>query len=130
MAVAGLLAALRITKSKMCDHTIVFQGAGEVGRLTPKDIRKGKVLFKDLDSVFQAAMGIAELIVMAMEKEGLPIEESLKKIWMVDSKGLIVKVSYCNTLTCVHKSVDPVSGIEIQSPSGHQVGHQCNLHLA
>lgn len=67
VAVAGLLAALRITKSKMCDHTIVFQGAGE------------------------AAMGIAELISMAMEKEGLPKEQCLKKIWMVDSKGLIVK---------------------------------------
>uniref|UniRef100_A0AAV2MBF9 Malic enzyme n=1 Tax=Knipowitschia caucasica TaxID=637954 RepID=A0AAV2MBF9_KNICA len=67
VAVAGLLAALRITKSKMCDHTIVFQGAGE------------------------AAMGIAELISMAMEKEGLPKEQSLKKIWMVDSKGLIVR---------------------------------------
>lgn len=67
VAVAGLLAALRITKSKMCDHTIVFQGAGE------------------------AAMGIAELIAMAMEKEGIAKEECLKKIWMVDSKGLIVK---------------------------------------
>uniref|UniRef100_A0A8C3FYJ0 Malic enzyme n=1 Tax=Cyclopterus lumpus TaxID=8103 RepID=A0A8C3FYJ0_CYCLU len=67
VAVAGLLAALLITKSKMCDHTIVFQGAGE------------------------AAMGIAELIAMAMEKEGLAKGECLKKIWMVDSKGLIVK---------------------------------------
>uniref|UniRef100_A0A8D0ACE9 NADP-dependent malic enzyme n=1 Tax=Sander lucioperca TaxID=283035 RepID=A0A8D0ACE9_SANLU len=37
------------------------------------------------------SMGIAELIAMAMEKEGLAKEKCLKKIWMVDSKGLIVK---------------------------------------
>lgn len=37
-------------------------------------------------------MGIAHLLVMALEKEGVPKAEATRKIWMVDSKGLIVKV--------------------------------------
>merc|ERR1712055_604035 len=68
VAVAGVLAALKATNTKLSDHTFLFQGAGE------------------------AALGIANLIAMAMEKrEGVPYEEAIKKVWLKDSRGLIVK---------------------------------------
>jgi len=68
VAVAGVLASLKATNTRLSDHTFLFQGAGE------------------------AALGIANLIAMAMEKrEGVPREEAIKKIWLKDSRGLIVK---------------------------------------
>lgn len=68
VVLAGLIAALKKVGGTLAEHTFLFLGAGEAGT------------------------GIAELIALEMSKQtGAPLEETRKKIWMVDSKGLIVK---------------------------------------
>ena len=67
VALAGVLSALRLTGGKMCDHRVLLSGAGEAG------------------------MGIADNIVAVLMQEGLSKAEARKRIWFVDSKGLIVK---------------------------------------
>ncbi|KAF8663221.1 hypothetical protein HU200_055825 [Digitaria exilis] len=67
VVLAGLLAALKVVGGTLAEHTYLFLGAGEAGT------------------------GIAELIALQMSKQTkAPIEECRKKVWLVDSKGLIV----------------------------------------
>ncbi|XXG57369.1 hypothetical protein AAC387_Pa03g4540 [Persea americana] len=68
VVLAGLAAALKLVGGTLAEHTFLFLGAGEAGT------------------------GIAELIALEMSKQTkVPLEECRKKIWLVDSKGLIVR---------------------------------------
>ena len=67
VALAGVLSALRLTGGTMADHRVLISGAGEAG------------------------MGIADNIVTVLMEEGLSKAKARKRIWFVDSKGLIVR---------------------------------------
>lgn len=68
VALGGVLAALKLTNSKLEDNRFLFVGAG------------------------QAACGIAELISLAMSRiANIPIEEAYKRIFMYDIDGLVVE---------------------------------------
>ncbi|KAL5729029.1 malate dehydrogenase (oxaloacetate-decarboxylating) (NADP(+)) [Ranunculus cassubicifolius] len=68
VVLAGLVASLKLVGGTLAEHTFLFLGAGEAGT------------------------GIAELIALEISKQtNVPVEETRKKIWLVDSKGLIVQ---------------------------------------
>ncbi|XP_003974895.1 NAD-dependent malic enzyme, mitochondrial [Takifugu rubripes] len=67
VALAGLLAAQRAVGKPITEHRVLFLGAGE------------------------AALGIANLIVMAMMETGMTQIEARQRIWMYDKDGLLVK---------------------------------------
>ena len=66
VAVAGIIAAMRITGGSLADQKILFLGAGEAG------------------------IGIADVFVAALREEGMSTEDARKHCWFVDSRGLLV----------------------------------------
>ena len=66
VAVAGIIAAMRITSGALAEQKILFLGAGEAG------------------------IGIADVFVAALREEGLSTEDARKHCWFVDSRGLLV----------------------------------------
>jgi malate dehydrogenase (oxaloacetate-decarboxylating)(NADP+) len=66
IALAGIFAALRITKQKITDQRFLFLGGGSAGT------------------------GIAELIGQTMAREGMDLAEARRRNALFDSKGLIV----------------------------------------
>ena len=67
VCLSGLLTAAKLTGRRLADCSFLFFGAGE------------------------ANLGTANLLIMAMAEEGLGAQEAKRKIWLVDSKGLVVK---------------------------------------
>lgn len=68
VVLAGLLAAVPLSGKPLSEHTFVFMGAGEAGT------------------------GIADLIARAIGHEtGKTLEQAREQIWLVDSRGLVVK---------------------------------------
>lgn len=67
VTLAGLLAAVEATGTKLSDQRIVSLGAGS------------------------AATGVCDQAVAAMLQEGCPEREALASVWMVDSRGLVLE---------------------------------------
>ncbi len=65
VAVAGIIASMRITGGKLSDQKLLFLGAGEAG------------------------IGIADVFIAALKEEGMSEQEARKHCWFVDSRGLV-----------------------------------------
>ncbi|MEZ5965517.1 MAG: NAD-dependent malic enzyme [Planctomycetota bacterium] len=66
VTLAGIYSGLRITEQRLADQRFLFLGAGEAG------------------------IGIGDLIVAALGREGVDAAAARKLCWFVDSRGLVV----------------------------------------
>ena len=67
---------------------VAVAGVYAYSRLSEYDFKDLKILFMGAGS---ASTGIADLMVSALKEAGLTQEEAVKRLWLMDSKGLIVK---------------------------------------
>lgn len=67
VALAGMFTAVKASSQQMRDQRLVFAGAGA------------------------ATQGIADLFVLALCEEGLTLAEARRRVWTVDSKGLVTR---------------------------------------
>ena len=67
VAVAGIMAAMRLTGGRLAEQKLLFLGAGEAG------------------------IGVADTFVAALADEGVPADEARARCWFVDSRGLLVE---------------------------------------
>jgi len=94
VALAGLLAAAAVTKSKISEQRVVMFGAGS------------------------SATGISDQIRAAMMSEGLTDEEARSRIWLIDSHGLVLKDG-TDSEAARHKFAQPVErvrGWQLENP--------------
>jgi len=66
VALAGLLAALRLSGGELAAQRVLFYGAG------------------------QAAIGIGSTVVAALREQGMPAAEACRSCWFFDSQGLLI----------------------------------------
>ena len=67
---------------------IVLAGIYGALRLTSQSIREQRLLFVGAGA---AAQGIADLFVSSLVEGGLPVHEARRRIWTVDTKGLVTR---------------------------------------
>ncbi len=67
VALAGIMAATRLTGQPLDEQKILFYGAGEAGT------------------------GIGELFAGALQSDGMPSDAARQRCWFFDSKGLVVR---------------------------------------